>query len=96
MPKKVSPSNVFKRCKCGGRGLCMDSRSVMEKGDEPYIRRRYKCEKCVRRFTTVEHRVELDWGKAWKNGHGPLANPPKLRLAMRLISECLADEVPSA
>jgi transcriptional regulator NrdR family protein len=38
--------------KCQVRALCTDTRSYPS-----YVRRRYKCDKCNDRWTTVEHRV---------------------------------------
>ena len=43
-----------KVCLCGRRGKCLDSRLT------DVVRRRYKCPKCKKRWSTIEYRIDGD------------------------------------
>ena len=50
-------SDEFRNC-CGKKMKCTDSRMGGTRVGKPWVRRRYICKVCDRRFTTREYRME--------------------------------------
>ena len=49
-------------CTCGSIEWVTDSRMIVKNGERPYVRRRRQCEKCGKRFTTMEVRCSAKQG----------------------------------
>lgn len=97
MAHKNPPTLRFKSCDCGGRLLCIDSRSV-ESGE--YVRRRYRCAICQERITTIEVKVDQDSNfersraKEFVNRHGDRRFTAALNRISEAVMQALKREKP--